>query len=298
MVAALNIRTEDPHSPQRYIDLVDDLFDLKQPVRTYGDQHLTITRVEGADLQEMSVEGLFGKFLNLDHSQPWFDQTKFDKADADEIKNLNIPDHLQPNFRAFHFKLFCNSHTIVFEKIGFQFGVSPKQVLYLIKSLVNNKNIIDKYGFVEVSLIQTKESLENILSLAKLKTLDIKYSAPNPDDHGEFDKIMQERLKTQHARSIDVRLVADSSGSIEPDEETKALAKSALSNGSLVATGYDSDGKFVELRSSDHPKLAAEKYDPDLIIEKRAFLNAAAKIFGITLADSVKESDDQKGTRT
>lgn len=277
-VAAVNIAMGEPHSPQRYLQLIQALFDLRQPVRTRGDQFIIFASLDETDGD--AVSGTLGRFTEIEADLPWFDLDRMDAAGPDTLQRLSIPPRLRPNYRPFFFWLDGLRHIMVFEQRGQQISVSPWQVLRAMSELTAQPSVVAEFGRIEISLIQAEEALEDILGLRHLRRLRITYTLPNPDDLASFEATMQRRLAAQGIQRMTLELEADLQLTLEPDEDTRRLARSALSNGEVEAAGVDGSGEPVLLRSNEHPRSTVETYDADAVSERHAFLKAARRFVG------------------
>ena len=78
-LAALNIAMHSPHSPQRYVELMQDAFALKAKV-DFGELHsLMLGQLDRPDPAN-PLEPLAGeiyRFLQIDASDPWFNTLTF-----------------------------------------------------------------------------------------------------------------------------------------------------------------------------------------------------------------------------
>lgn len=73
VAAGINIALQEPHTPKRYVALLEAIFDLKHPIRVRGDQHIMISSVFEPDVSSNFVEGSLARFTEIDPAQPWFD---------------------------------------------------------------------------------------------------------------------------------------------------------------------------------------------------------------------------------
>lgn len=107
-VAGINIRVHRRHSSNEYISLLRDAQNLDRPIRVFGDQYLFLWFVRpiktGKPME--GLEGQIAKFTDIDLDSQWFNIAKHKPADRDEIKSVNIPKELRPNFSSYRFVFF------------------------------------------------------------------------------------------------------------------------------------------------------------------------------------------------
>ncbi len=109
---------------------------------------------------------------------------------------------------------------------------------------------------MEVTLVPSEDVLNRILTMSRLKRLEIHLVRPNPDDsYDEAEEIVR-KLREQRAKSLNVVLVeAPKSGGIKPNKETVAQAKVAETNGYVKGVGEDAHGERQLLSTKEHPRI-------------------------------------------
>jgi hypothetical protein len=91
------------------------------------------------------------------------------------------------------------------------------------------------------------------LSLPRLDRITIELKRPNPDDADDDEQRWMERLQHQHAQKIVQTIVAVKHESIQPDSETRILARVAADNGSVHVVGKDGSGARIDESTKDSP---------------------------------------------
>lgn len=271
-ISILNIEMEKPHSPERYIDLFGDVFSLRYPVKIYGDQSFIITSI---DAKNDHIFGVIGKFTKIDEKADWLDTNSMDAADETSKKKIQIPENLQPNYSPFYFYFNSKTHKMYFEKV-----VSPNSVKKFLLSVFSIESVSDKYGQVNVSVIQEEEALREIFSLKLIKTLDIKIFRPNPDDNGSLDEMMMEQMEEAGASQVRFGLTGSPKTGVKPTPQIRQLGQAALSHGEIEAKGYDQNDNLVMLSSVNHPVIKKYRYDPEISSERDAFRAAVGGEIG------------------
>lgn len=280
-VAALNIVTH-PHSPNAYIELLSEMFALKQAAAVHGEQRMLISSLDQSEKDNGVITGSIARFTEISSDLPWFNAITLDVAAEDEVQEINIPEGLKPNYVSFLFYFDAMTHTFVFEQHLSSFNVSPNSVFKLISHLAEQDPIKERYGAIKVTLIQDKESLKEVFGIFKLREIAIHIDRPNPDDLSSYDEEVQRRLGDQNATALDVVLKTDRSASLKPDASTLALAEVATRNGSVDTRGTDINGAPQVASTNSHPLFVPYQYDsghPSL--GKAQMAGAAQKLLGI-----------------
>jgi hypothetical protein len=280
IAAGINVSLPEPHSPERYAEFFLSIFKLKTPVRVRGDQHIIISAISGASGSSPFVEGTLARFTEIDPNLPWFNLDRLDQAEDDDRLSISIPQSLRPNYKPFSFHFDLKSHTFVFEQASGQQSLSVWAVQRFLSQSVKDESIASEFGTVSISLIQSGDALDAIFGLKEIRRLRILYRPPNPDDHSSLEETMQKRLKALNGSQVDTIWEADARSGINPnDPELRGLAQSALRNGVVEARGFDIRHQLVTASSEQHPKLAAERFDPNAASEATVLRRLARFFF-------------------
>jgi len=185
------------------------------------------------------------------------------------LKDLFIPEYLQPNYDPFYFHFSSKTHILSYEK-----KISPRSVKKFLESVFSNKEIVKNYGSIGVSVIQNEQILSEIFSLSYIKRIDITLFRPNPDDHGSLDDIMMNTMEKSGASEIHLGIVGASKTGVVATEEIKSLSKLALRHGEVEARGYDPQNNLVVRSSKNHPVTEKISYDPEVSSDRDTFRKA------------------------
>lgn len=272
-VAALNVRIH-PHSKDLYVQLFKDAFALRRPIQVYGSTHMLISSLKD-DQENNEIAGTLAKFTVIDENLTWFNYDKFDEASEDDLKKIQIPENLRPNFSSHFFEFFPSKHLVVFEARGAFGTLSVKAVHIFFSALFSQAEITQKYGSVSVSLIAARDELTKIIDGEGIRRVTIELMRPNPDDQGDYDKEITEKLLEMGAQKLTVKLDADASGNIKVEGEYRKMAALAMSNGVVSSERKLGERPRVKASSADHPQQEQIKYDPDVSTEQAVFRRAA-----------------------
>ncbi|MGK7871462.1 DUF4747 family protein [Falsiroseomonas sp. E2-1-a20] len=274
-MGAVNIRIH-PHSPERYELLLGDAFSLKKVVALQSHQRMIMARLDMSQREHGVLRGTLARFTEIDPDLPWFNAVRFAPADEDEVRRIQIPQNLRPNYMALFFTFHIHEHLLIFEHRGAgRSYLSPQMAMKFFEGLFSDDALSAKFGPVAVSMVADRDQLEAIIGIPDLKRLRIYVKRPNPDDLGDYDTFWENKLVRQGANSIDVVYEAEGKESIRPDEETRQFAELATRNGEIEAVGIDADGNRVERSTREHPTLEPLRYDPEHTTHEQAFRSAA-----------------------
>jgi len=263
-LGALNF-TIHPHNPQKYYDLIEETFSLNLKIPIRGDEYASIGTCWAINGDNI-LDGVYGdifKFVQLDPNDDWFNIKNEKIATEAELKEINIPDHLKPHFSKFAYAFFPRNHRFVLVLNNDKNkNMSITLARRLFEKIFNNENLIEKYGEVSVSIEQSREELQKMLSLYKINHLSIKITRPNPDDNDTLDEeVIRRLLDEQNVNKAEFNYQAVRGQTITPNDETKKYARIAASNGSVEMTGKDIEENPIAISTEQFPLLSTFKYD-------------------------------------
>jgi hypothetical protein len=253
-VAALNI-TASPHPSGIYLKLLQVVAGTE--VALWGSDRAKITDPRPIDGND---DAFFGEILiwaHIDTEGPWINKDTDTEATPEDMEAVveALPENLEPNFRTFTYVLNHSAHIIVFEcrnEAGQR--LAPKRARRMFGMLF--EGLPADLPEVDVTVIPEEESLERILSIKRLRKLDIFISRPNPDDLGDDFKRIMDGLLAEGARSQKIeKIKAAKQPTLRPSEETRRLATIASMNGYVSGEGRDESGASVFESTEGHPKV-------------------------------------------
>jgi hypothetical protein len=275
-VAALNV-SNSGEDAATYAQLFRAAFRLKRPIRVRGDQHLLLTSTTSTAETASALMGTFARFTELDPTLPWLDLTSLDAAAEEDLEQVQIPDFLKPNFSSFFYTFFPESHKFVFEIYSYSGVITPHLVEKFL-DLLNIPSLVEKFGSTKVNLIADIASLDVLFAIPHKRRIAIVIDRPNPDDLGDLEKEIRDRLERQSARRLTETLDAEKGKDLKPDAKTRLLGEVATGNGEVVVSGKTEQGVSVTKSTKEFPAIEATKYDPDLTPERTAFDDSAARL--------------------
>jgi Domain of unknown function (DUF4747) len=253
-VAALNI-VASPHPPGTYLRLFQHIAGKEVPL--WGSDRAKITEPGRIDGRPDDFYGEVLIWTHIDTDSPWINKETDTEATDEEMQPVvdALPSNLEPNFRPFTYILNQAEHIVLVE-IRNEAGqrLSPKRAKRLFDQLF--EGLPADQPEVDVTIIPEEESLEKILSIKRLRKLDIFIKRPNPDDLGDDYKRIMDGLEAEGARSQKIeKIKAAKKPTLTPNDETRRLAVITSTNGYVSGEGKDESGTSVFESTEKHPKI-------------------------------------------
>lgn len=261
-----------PHSEDLYRQLLVDAFSLKRPMRLRGDRQALIAKItEKSELdafQTAVVRGEIVTFLDIDLKAPWLDLERMEQADPQLTREVNIPDRLRASMARFEFIFDPITHTFVAQAespiVGERIRIaklSASMLAKFLERLFSEPEIFGKYGLAHVTPVPDMNSVESILRDQGLRKLTIIVKPPNPDDLEELAEEISERLKKQNAAVLRESLTALRGQSLQPDNDTKNLARVGAMNGRVEAVIAKDGGGTRSVSTQQKPAQFMSTFD-------------------------------------
>lgn len=266
-ISAINIVMPAPHSAERYINLFLDAYALKLPINLRNDFQglLGSARLDVTNPNNQIIHGEIYKYFNLRMDSSWFDISTQKPADASDLSEVNVPDHLKPHFKFFPYVFYPKNHKLFLITEDRQDTISIGQAGRFLTDLFGSVSLVQKYGTMNIHIEPARETLDNIFSIPHLRHIYLEVSPPNPDDLDSAERALFERMHMEKAGKMTQTLDAiDSKVGLSPSQETKTLARIAQSNGHVDGAGLDLAGKPVKVSTNSHPLQERVTYNSNL----------------------------------
>lgn len=224
------------------------------------------------------IRGELYKYIQLDSTRDWFNVQKGKPAEQRELESIQIPDHLKPHFQYVPFVFYPNGHRLILVTRDGRDVISTGQAVLILEAAFSVPEIVRIFGRMELVVEPARDTLERILSMPRLRTLEIFVTPPNPDDLEEFEQGLFKEMDAQRASAYHLILNEVSGQGLAPNDRTRKIAQVAQSNGKVSGIG-GSRGKTDRLSTTEHPFIAKAQYDPDVEARGNVLLNKAKEIF-------------------
>jgi len=221
------------------------------PVRVRGNDWAKITEPKASSKKGV-LDGRIIVWTTIDVDGRWLDTTKDEELSRADKKSISIPSHAKPNYRVFSYALDVNRHRIHYESLN-EFGETLGPTVA--RRLFENLTAMDKVKeAVEVTILPQEGTVNRILTLPKLRRLEIKLLLPNPDDvDPDKQQKLYEKLRSMNAKTWEQTLQKRAGAArLKPDEETKEIARVAATNGYVKGDAGRGDDR-VQLSTTDTP---------------------------------------------
>lgn len=271
-LSMLNITLPPPHERRRYIDAMQHAYQKRRTFRIRGDLAGTIGTLRADEADPSILVGEIYKFMDLQSDRGWFDVLRREPAQPQDLAAIQIPEHLKPHFQFLPFLFFASCHRLVMVSRDGDEAITPHQAKRVIEAAL--RAVGER---PDVTIEPSRDALDRILSLPRLRSLKIEITPPNPDDNREQERALLERLKKQNAARLVFDLKARDGSGLLPDEDTRGLARIAQSNGKVVGKGGER-GKSVTVSTEDHPLEEKVDYDPNTELRGAVLLHAAPRL--------------------
>ncbi|MBF0455555.1 MAG: DUF4747 family protein [Magnetococcales bacterium] len=283
-VSILNIALSGHHEPEEYVSLFDAAIKKDRKYNYYGKQTAIFWEIRKGEDPTEGISGTLYKFYDLDRVNVWLDRKSGKPALSEDLGQLSAVDNLSPDFASTYFRFFPKKHRFYFQsktaykstKILPKF-FSPNVMRDFIDRLMNSSEVVSEFGSVGVTVIPTKQSLQKIWSINKIKHLFIEVTPPNPD-HDTFALNFERSLRELNAKKESRVLISRTGGGLELNDEYKQLCRLAAENGYVTGKGKDEQGINVSESTKDHPLKLEGKFDPDLETDQDAFIHMANRV--------------------
>lgn len=270
-VGALSVRIPEEFE-RNYTELLKRASNSKRGYNVRGTTYLAISSFDPED-----GVGLLSKYTEIDLDGEWFDTETFGIADSDTVSKVSIPSSLKPNLSQFYFYIDPKLHIIVFETQFRSDRLSEKSAEIFFRKAFATADMATAFGKVQVDLVQSFESISDLLSRKFIRELNFIIKRPNPDDIPEdLATLIEERMREQNADIYIESLKSTDDEGINPNDRTKALGYVAAENGEVTGKAKV-NGVTVPVATKDTPLSETEKFD-DVVLEKRGFLTLVARI--------------------
>ena len=122
------------------------------------------------------------------------------------------------------------------------------------------KDVINSKEEFELNIMQSQDTIDEIINATELKDLYISVSVTNDDAGDKAQQAMDKILKKNKINKIETHLKPDATGSLNNKEEfIRGLLELAKDNGEAVATVVNGDGKKTKIVTSDFPEKVVIK---------------------------------------
>lgn len=185
-------------------------------------------------------------------------------ATDEEKKALIVPKHLRPHFVKIPFIFIPKGHRLYIQTKHKNdlFGITRAKKLF--ELLVQNKEIFQKFGDVEVTVEPDSAEVEKLINRK-----DIDNVRPNPDDIGNIEQAVFERMKKRNLKKQRIEYTSVKDENLVLDDDLKTEVKIAASNGKVVAEGVNVENEKWKISTEETNLVIKTSYIADRTEENR-----------------------------
>jgi len=211
------------------------------------------------------LDGFIGEIIKYNGiTDQWYNQKTGQKAEPEDLKEVNIPEHLKPNAKFFNFIFYPIDHKLVCEIKDTDGSISAKMLLEFFENLFKSPKLLEVFNTVEVNILPDLDAVDKILRLKYLKKLHLIILRPNADELAEMEAEIFEEMDSQNIGVYQKILEAQENESLDLNERTKEQTKVAATNGRVDYKAKDErTGLTVTKSTASTPLIERDKYDPD-----------------------------------
>lgn len=266
-IAGLNIAMHQPHSPERYVDLMHQAYRSRHIVKL-GKLHAAMlgslyssSEKHPRDGTPIEMTGEVYRFVKLDPNEPWFNTETKDVASEEDVQKIAIPRNLLPHLQLIPFIFRPRRHHLAYVSRERGSSLGPRTAEAFFQSLFDYLRTKKEFPQVEVTPLVDKDVVDEMLELKTLEKLTIELKRPNPDDLGHEDERWMKKLEKMKARKLVEQIEAVRGESIVPDAETRSIARVAANNGRVSVVARDATGARFEESTVARPLVITEHVD-------------------------------------
>ncbi len=190
-------------------------------------------------------------------------------ATDEEKKALIVPKHLRPHFVKIPFIFIPKGHRLYIQTKHKNdlFGITRAKKLF--ELLVQNKEIFQKFGDVEVTVEPDSAEVEKLINRKDIDKLMVDIVRPNPDDIGNIEQAVFERMKKRNLKKQRIEYTSVKDENLVLDDDLKTEVKIAASNGKVVAEGVNVENEKWKISTEETNLVIKTSYIADRTEENR-----------------------------
>jgi len=255
--AALNITTETPHSPRRYVELIEFLNENNElSGKIGGSDRLTLRQIYLP--KGKAILGHFARYTHINPSSPWYDVSKRSPILGEDGKPIpQTKEGIGPNYKDIGFVFLPEAHLFVIDCRH----VSPSRFKQGLDGILMANEVTSKFGLLSLTVLPTKDALKNLLKLQNMTKIELEFTLPNGDVSDDEDRIRR-RYEEIRASKVQKKVTGHSRHGLEPSKYPELMAEMTIAsaNGYVRVTHTDSKGNSKTKSTTNSPRYETIKY--------------------------------------
>lgn len=248
-IANIVISPESSQYPERYIELLQDIFNQKITVVTHFDKATRIrTLFKNEDL-------IYGKIANCSYIDPKKPALDLSTNEPTTLSSYDFS--TAPNLREWDYFFIPAVHKFIFPCKS---GVSRRQIEKFLISAFNTA-ISSTNEEINISIVTSSEIIERIIDSEGITSLYVSLSYSNNDLNEDWAQEFDDDLRNSDTRRISMKSSATKKAPIimKKSKFLQALVLLAKKNGKARATILE-NGNPVMINTEEHPEILSISY--------------------------------------
>lgn len=251
-----------PHPPGTYRRVFEAAGFLNDGVGFFGDSFARLSPPSGD--KSGIFRGRLAVWMEIDQSEPIIFKGSLEQALLEDTE-FNVPSEVGFNSKVFYYAFRESDHTLFVELENDEGGtISVNRVVDALNSIFERLTI-SNIESIEAFVKTKKNAVERVLSVQKMRKVEIVVNMPNPDDlqpeiaavFAEMDMMGAKQQKAEITKSRDRNTLILS-------QRYLTLAQVAKDNGFVRSEGLQADGEKVELSTREHPEIIEATQENDV----------------------------------
>ncbi|WP_294622759.1 DUF4747 family protein [uncultured Roseovarius sp.] len=230
-------------------------------VKYWGDYYAAITPL--SEIRDNIFTGRLVIWMAVDPDSNVVNLKDFVEEPLSESSDVVVPEDRGLNSRTFQFAFNTKDHRLFLELVNDERKtVSPRRAETAFQKALEDAAYEQCEEF-RVQIQPTSDSVERILSIPRLNSVEMRLYRPNPDSiDPEAQELLEEELEGQNAKeAVKTLKKAPSFKSLMLNTRNKLLARAAAYDGLVKGKGKSEDGKSVEASTKDYPYVITRDED-------------------------------------
>ncbi len=259
----IKLRPKESQLPERYIELLDFIFQRKISVNTYSDKYTRIQSFYGKGTE--IAHGELVNFTVLNPELPAYD------TQNNELCMIAYDTKIGPNAKTCAYYFVPEFHKFI---VLTNSKISINQIIKFLENSLNEVLNVDEE--VDITVEKSSESIERIIN-SEAQYLKVSLSYSNNDNNDDWAAALDGEYRDNGVKKIEAIYKADKNNlfDISKTRSIKGNVILSQSNGYAEANIME-ENKIVHINTNDHPRVEKITFINDIT---RSILEKVKEIF-------------------
>ena len=240
-----------PHPSGVYRELFEIAGEDPRGVRFHGDRFATISPI--SETRNGVFTGRLATWTEIDPKSNLIEKSTLKEtllSDAD----ISIPDGVGFNSRVFSFAFREKDHRLYVELLNDESQSTSIGRARLAFSKVLSVVSPESIDELDVFIVSQSNAVEKVLSIPRMRKIEIQLDMPNPDDLSEEKQKILKEIEDLKGKRIRTEITKSAGeATLTPTSRYLAMAELAKDNGFVSAVGKDEFGEAVHRSTKAFP---------------------------------------------